>query len=163
MPSLFSGSGTTLGITATTTAPTTNDAAGYAALTYVDAGCLESIGSFGGTATLTEFTCLNTGIVQKVKGSRNSGDLEITLALDDASPGYDALLAAYEYQGSGVYHFKIQYENAPNATGTGAIRYFSGHVSSFQENVADADSVVTATVTIGITTPIIRVDAVAGA
>lgn len=162
MAGIFSGSGTTFGITATTTPPTTADAAGYAALTYIDAGCIESLGSFGGTATVTDFVCLNTGITQKVKGSRNNGDLEITLALADETPGYDALLAAYEYQGAGVYNFKVQYANAQNPTGTGAIRYFSGHVSSFTENVAGADDVVTATVTIAITSAIVRVDSTAG-
>lgn len=163
MASLFSGVGTQVGMTATTTAPTTFDAAGYAALTYVDMGCLESLGSYGGTATITEFTCLNDGIVQKIKGSRNNGDLEITLALDDSGAVWDNLKAAYEDISSGNYYFKIVYGNKPNATGTGATRYFGAKVSSITENVSGADDVVTVTVTLAITTSIVKVDSTAGA
>jgi len=162
MASLFSGVGTVVGITTTTTPPATADAAGYAALTYVDIGCIESLGSFGGTATITNFTCLNDGIVQKIKGSRDNGDLEITVALDDTTAGWDAFNAAYEAITAGNYYFRVQYGNAQNATGEGAIRYFGAKVSSVTENVASADDVVTVTLTVAITTPIVKVDSTAG-
>lgn len=162
MASLFTGVGTLVGMTATTTPPTTFDAAGYAALTYVDVGCIESLGAFGGTANITEFTCLSDGIVQKLKGSRNNGDLEITLALDDSGPAWDNLKAAYEDISSGNYYFRVTYGNKPNASGTGAIRYFGGKVSSITENVTGADDVVTVTLTVAISTPIVKVDSVVG-
>lgn len=162
MANLFTGAGTVVGMTATTTPPATADAAGYAALTYIDLGCIESLGSFGGTATITEFTCLSDAIVQKLKGSRNNGDLEITLALDDGIAGWDNIQAAYEDISSGNFYFRVSYGNKPNATGTGSIRYFGGKVSSVTENVTGADEVVTVTLTIAISTPIVKVDAVAG-
>lgn len=160
---IFTGVGTLVGMTATQTPPATFDAAGFAALTYVDLGCLESLGSYGGTATITEFTCLSNGIVKKLKGSRNNGDLELTLALDDSTTGYDTLVDAYETLSTGDYYFRVQYGNAQNATGTGAIRYFGGKISSITETVTDADGVVTLTVTVAISTDIVRTASTAGA
>lgn len=163
MVSLFTGVGTTVGITSATTPPATFNAVGYAALTYVNIGCIESLGSFGGTAAITEFVCLEDGITRKVKGSRNNGDLEITLALDDTTLGWDAVNAAYEDISAGDFYFKVQYGNRQNATGAGAIRYFGGKVTSVTENVNGADDVVTVTLTVAISTAIIKVDSTAGA
>lgn len=163
MANLFTATGTVLAMTATTTPPATFDAAGYAALTYLDVGCAESYGSFGGEKTITEFICINDGIVQKVNGSVNYGNLEVTLALNDATSAWDAIHTAFDDKSAGDYHFKVQYPNAQNSTGTGAIRYFSGKVSSVKENVSGANDVVTVTLTIAITGKIVIVDSTAGA
>lgn len=163
MANIFTATGTTLGITANTTAPATFDAAGYGALTYYNVGCAESYGSLGGEKTITEFICIEDGVVQKVNGSTNYGTLEVTLALNDVNTAWDYIHTAFNDKSAGDYYFKMQYPNAQNSTGTGAIRYFPAKVSSVKENVAGANDVVTMTVTLAITGKIIIVDSTAGA
>src|SRR6478752_1193868 len=112
---IFTGAGTIVSMTPTTTPPATNDEAGYAALTYVEVGCVESLGSFGPTRNQTEFTCLGDGILQRLPGAVDNGQLEMTIAYDDTTTAFPLLADAVD---SGLtYYFKIELPNKQNATG----------------------------------------------
>lgn len=76
--------GTTLAISAAK--PATEDAAGYAALTYTTIGGIEKIGAIGAIAAKVEFKPLS-GAVEKHKGSKDYGSLQPSLAHDDADAG----------------------------------------------------------------------------
>lgn len=163
MPSIFAARGTVVSMTANTTAPATFDAAGYAALTYVDLGCASNLGEFGDEASEISFDCINTGRTIKVKGQRNAGNMTLTLALDDTTDGFDAIQVAEADDSTGDYHFKVEFSNKLNDSGTNAIRYFSGKVMSAREVVGAANDVVTINLVISINKKPIKVAATAGA
>lgn len=80
-----------------TTAPSTYDAAGFDALTWVQIGMVEDIGEFGPEADIGEFTPLDTGIKCKFMGASDYGELSLTIAKTTTDDGLTALLA---HQGS---------------------------------------------------------------
>lgn len=162
MPSIFATSGTTVAMTANTTAPSTFDATGYAALTFVDLGCISNIGEFGDEATLVTFDCINEGRTKKLKGQRNAGQMTMTIALDDTTTGYDNIQTASSDNSTGDFHFKVTFPNKQNSSGNGAIRYFSGKVMSAREALGGANDVATINMVVEINTAVVKVDSTAG-
>lgn len=160
--SIFATSGTIVSMSTTTTAPATYDAAGYGALTYQALGCLSHIGSFGDTSAEVTFDCINEGRTITIKGQRSAGTLELTVALDDTAAGFALIDTAERDDSTANYHFKIEFPNKQNATGTNAVRYFSGRVMSAPENLGGANDVATQTVNVAINTPIVKVASTAG-
>ena len=125
--------GTTLSISAAL--PATYDAAGYAALTYTAVGQIGTIPSFGGTAQVTEWIPIDTGIVNKKKGSFNYGDMTLPLAqvLSDAGQillksGFDGANKAQPYS--------IKLTNSTIGT-----IYFTAEVSGYTYNFGDANAI----------------------
>jgi len=157
MASIFAGAGTNFYLTSTTTSPTTNDSAGYGALTWVPIGCISSLGSFGATYNDVTFDCLVDGATHHLKGTKSRGTLEITVALDDTSAAFAALQTAVNDKSTGNFNFKVTLPNKQAAAGSDAIRYFSGKVMSNVENVTGSNDVVTQTISIAIETDIIKV------
>jgi hypothetical protein len=107
-------SGATLSISAAL--PTTYDAAGYGAtgMTYTLIGAIENFGNHGVTATITEFTPVDTATVTKVKGSKNYGTMSLTLGSIPSDVGQVLLDAAAE--STARYSAKLTYPS-------GAIHY----------------------------------------
>jgi hypothetical protein len=130
--------------------PATQDAAGYAALTYTEIGQIEKIGAIGSAFAKVEFQPLK-GAKQKHKGSVDYGSLAPSLAHDEADAGQTLLRTAAEAQ-TALYAFKVTYPD-------GAKRYFQGRVFGYPENTEGADSIIMATPTIEINTPIVKVAA----
>lgn len=99
--------GTTVAISATL--PATYDAAGYGATSVVYSAIseIESLGPHGVSATLTEFANIATGVVQKIKGSKNYGNIALTAAHMPADAGQDIVEAAAE--SINRYSVKITY------------------------------------------------------
>lgn len=146
---IITGAGTKLAVSVDT--PTTEDEAGYAALTFTEIGHIERIGSFGSSTEVTTFTPLR-GPVQKLKGSTNYGALQPSMAFDDEDAGQAILqiLSADDYNDQAA--FEVTYVN-------GAIRYFSGLVFGFPEDTSGAGNVVMANPGIEINTKIVKVGA----
>lgn len=148
MPST-TAAGTALAISAA--APATQDAAGYAALTFTEIGQIEKIGAIGAAFNKVEFTPLK-GPKQKHKGSVDYGSLQPSLAHDDEDAGQTLLRTAAADATSTLYAFKVTYPD-------GAIRYFQGRVFGYPENTEGADTIIMATPTIEIDTAIVKVAA----
>lgn len=110
--------GTGLAISAAT--PATEDAAGYAALTYTEVAQIEQIGAFGSITEVITFQPLK-GPAQKHKGPTNYGAIQPSLAHDDSDAGQTLLRAAADDLTSKLYSFEVTYPD-------GAIRYFQGRV-----------------------------------
>lgn len=89
--------------------PATYDAAGYAAtaITYTAIGQVETYGNHGVTANVSTFTAVADGIVQKFKGAKNYGTMELTLGYLPSDSGQDIVQAAVESQNR--YSVKITY------------------------------------------------------
>lgn len=134
----------------TTTAATTQ--LQYAADTYVAIGGVESISEFGDTSAEVTFTGLSDGRTQKLKGSRNAGNMTIQMGFLGGDAGQAALVTAEANNTSSNYNFKIQYPD-------GEIRYFSGQVASVVESAGGADSVLMLSSEIRINTAILKVAA----
>lgn len=89
-------SGATLAISASL--PATYDAAGYGAttITYTAIGQIENFGNHGVTATIVEFTPIDTAVVAKMKGSKNYGTMSLMLGSIPTNAGQVIVLAASE-------------------------------------------------------------------
>lgn len=89
-------SGATLAISATL--PATYDAAGYGATTisYTAIGEIENYGNHGVTATIVEFTPVDTAVVAKMKGSKNYGTMALSVGSIPSNAGQVILKTASE-------------------------------------------------------------------
>lgn len=103
-----SAAGATLAITATL--PATYDAAGYGATTiaWTSIGQVENLGNHGGTKTVTEFTPIDTAIVDKVGGSKNYGTMSLMIGSVPGDAGQILLNTAFEASNT-RYSAKITY------------------------------------------------------
>jgi len=119
-----SAAGATLAISASL--PATYDAAGYAATTivYTAVGEVENFGNHGVTATVTEFTPVDTSVVTKVKGSKNYGTKSITLGSIPGNAGQVILKAASE--STARYSVKITYPDT-------SVHYLDVLVSKYEQ------------------------------
>jgi hypothetical protein len=150
-------SGTKVSISTTSTAPSTYDASGYAALTFSEIGSVESVSGFGDESSEVTFDELGDGRTKKLKGQKNAGNMELMMGLDDEDAGQGYLYTAEADATTNDWHFKVE---VPNSLGTAnAVRYFSGKVMSVRETYDTANNVIKLNTTVGINTAIVRVDA----
>lgn len=131
--------------------PATQTEAGYSALTHIEIGGIEKLGTLGATVNKIEFQPLK-GAKQKHKGSTDYGSLSPSLAHDDTDAGQTLLRTAGEPGNNARYSFKVTYSD-------GAVRYFLGRVFGYPENVDGADSLIMANPVIEIDSEIIKVAA----
>ena len=124
----------------------------YEGDTYTAIGGVESVSEFGDTSAEVTFTGLTDARVQKLKGSRNAGNMTVSMAFLGADAGQTALIAAEADNSSSNYNFKIEYSD-------GEVRYFSGQVGSVVENVGGADSVLMLSCEVRINTALVKVAA----
>jgi hypothetical protein len=136
---VFTSAGTTIKISAGI--PATNDAAGYAALTWTTIGEVTDLGEFGRVYNLVTHNPLATRATVKRKGSYNDGSVAMQLAIDDDDAGQVLALAALASDAN--YSFKITLQN-------GAIKYFQSQVMSFTTNVGSVDQITSAAITLEI-------------
>ena len=100
-------SGATLAISAGL--PATYDAAGYGAttITYTAIGEIENYGNHGVTATIVEFTPIDTAVVAKMKGSKNYGTMALAIGSIPTNAGQVILKTASE--SNAHYSAKLTY------------------------------------------------------
>jgi hypothetical protein len=149
MSGLSTGAGSSIAISAA--APATQDATGFAALTFTETGNCEKIGTIGATFAKTEFQPLK-GPKQKLKGSADYGSLQPSIAIDETDAGQTLMRAAADDETNALYSFRVTYQS-------GAKRYFQGRVFGWPETVDGADPVMMAAPTVEICTKVVRVAA----
>ena len=130
--------------------PSSFDAAGYVALTYVEIGQVEKLGSFGASFAKVEFQGLK-GAKQKFKGSADFGALQPSIALDALDAGQILLQTASDDETQKLYSFRVTLPD-------GSARYFRGRVFGAPETADGADSMLMATPTVEICSPVVRVN-----
>jgi len=146
---ISTAAGSALAISAGT--PATDNAAGYAALTYTEISNVETIGAIGSAFDVVTFQPLK-GPMQKLKGPVNYGSLGPTFAIDDADAGQVLLRTAGDDTTNKLYAFQVTLPS-------GAKRQFGGRVFGNPETVDGAGSVLTAAPAIEISTPIYKIAA----
>ncbi len=141
--------GTTFSIVAES--PATFNAAGYAALTYVEVGEVTDIAEIGSETAKVEHKPLKTGIVEKFKGFRDFGSSSVSFA-KSASDAGQILLA------SGADGANINKQHSVCITlQDGTKMYFVCKVFSFKTAPGSADSIVGSTSSIEIESVIVEV------
>ena len=124
-------------VSASAAQPATEDQTGYEALTYTVVGEITDIGESGGTAQITTFTPVNSGVVNKRKGSIDYGTMSLAIAKDAADTGQILLKAGFDgAQRNTVHSIKVQEPDS------GDVAYFMGVISSFTTVRGDANAVI---------------------
>lgn len=128
----------------------------FSGQSWVEIAWLENIGAFGDESSEVTFDAIGEGRTQKLKGTRNAGNLELVAGIDYTDSGQAALRAA---QGTPLdYAFKVEFNDAPEA-GTPSLRYFIAKVMSAREELAGANNVMKLSATLGINSNVVPVAA----
>jgi hypothetical protein len=131
-------------------------ASDFSSITWTEVGGTRNLGSSGDTSELIPVDLINEDRTRKLKGTRNAGSMQFVSALDLSDAGQLALIAAEKTKDA--YPIKIQFKDAP-AGGTPSLRYFVALVMSAQEQLDEANSVMTLNTTLEIDSNIVRVAA----
>lgn len=133
------------------------DVTSYEGDTYQLVGEIEELGEFGDQINAVNFTSLNDGRVRKYKGSRDAGDMTMTLGFDGSDAGQAALKTALDDTSQDNYNCKVELNDAiTDPGGNPTTFFFSGKIMSRRIQTGSADDVVRASVTIGISTAVIE-------
>ena len=132
-------------------APATQDAAGFAALTFTEVGGVEKIGPIGASFAKVDFQPLK-GPKVKLKGSADYGSLQPSYAHDTADAGQTLLRTAAKNETNTYYGFRVTLQD-------GSKYYFQGLVFGSPVTVDGADSVVTAAPMVEVNTKPVEVAA----
>src|SRR4051812_6039066 len=89
------------------------DATAYAADTWVAIANITDVGEAGSEAEIVVGKFVDQVYSRKLKGSRDNGTMELTVARDSADAGYAALVAAEQTDFS--YNFKVELDDKPAA------------------------------------------------
>lgn len=115
--------------------PATYDMAGFGNLNFTEIGEVENLGEFGGTAEVTNFIPLATGIVKKRKGSIDYGEAAMQIGQLAGNAGQAILKEGFDGANRNQVHsFKVEDQD-------GRIAYFTGVISSFVSVYNDANAV----------------------
>ena len=130
--------GATLAISASL--PATYNAAGYGAtgMTYTTVGQVENFGNHGVKSQVLTFTPVATGIINKLKGSKDYGQMALVLGCLPSDSGQDLMRTASE--STAHYSVKITYPLG-DGEATGEIHYLDVLVSSFENQDGDTNAV----------------------
>lgn len=143
--------------------------ADFETVTWLPIKEIEDIGEFGVEGSEQTFLSLEDGYVRKLKGSLNSGTIEMVCARDPSDPGQNqARAAAGDWD---KYPFKIELNDRPTPTGENTIYYFRAPVMSAKSNYGNADNIVKTTFNLSIdgqilelpAEPVVTLSPVAGA
>jgi Phage tail tube protein, TTP len=129
----------------------------FSAQSWVEISWLESVGAFGDEAATITFNAIGEGRTQKLKGTRNAGDMQLVCGVDYGDAGQAALKAAEATPLN--YAFKVQFNDMPSGGTSPSLRYFIGIVLSARETLDTANNVIKMTAAIGINSNIVRVAA----
>lgn len=136
----FTANGLTISVSAAS--PATEDAAGYAALTFTEIPEVTSATAFGVTYNIVTHQPLAAKTTYKRKGTSDEGTCTLTMAYERADAGQTILLAGLDAITS--YSFKFEFDNSGGTNGDTI--YFKGLITSYQvDGMTGPDSIVAAT------------------
>jgi hypothetical protein len=142
----FTSAGTTLSVSAAL--PATNNAAGFAALTYTLVGEVVDLGSYGKKYNLVTHNPIDNRKTVKRKGSYNSGALSLKMARVPTDGGQAILVTARDSDTAISAKIVLQ---------SGTINYFQTMVMGYVTEIGGVDNITSATVDLEVTEDIIEV------
>lgn len=128
----------------------------FAGQSWLQINWAENLGEFGDEAQEITFEAIGEGRTQKLKGTRNAGNMTLVFGLDSGDAGQAALRAAEAETFD--YAFKVEFNDAP-PNGTPSERYFIAKVMTAREVLDGANNVMRLNGTLGINSNIVRVAA----
>jgi len=130
--------------------------ADYTSDTYVEVTSISDLGEVGDSSDEIKFLAIGNARVLKLKGTRDAGDITITVGRDHSDPGQLAMKAAAIVDNG--FNFKVQLNDA--AAGAPSMIYFSGVVLESRTKFGTANTVTENVFKVGVTTAPIEVPAV---
>lgn len=111
--------------------PATFDEAGYGAtaITWTEIGEVETMGPYGVTRQIIEFTPVKTGVVSKMGGSKNYGNIEGTCGKVSDDGGQ--ILARAATEANTHYSLRVEYPD-PDEGGIGEVHYLDVIATKFE-------------------------------
>jgi hypothetical protein len=131
--------------------------ADFATQSWTPVNWMENIGAFGDEAASITFDAIEQQRTQKLKGTRNAGDMAVVCGIDYEDAGQIALRAAEATPNN--YAFQVLFNDMPVGGTSGSLRYFVGLVMTARETLDTANNVMKLNATIGINSNIVRVNA----
>lgn len=128
--------------------PATFDSSGYAAVFSASPGPavigqITDAGQHGRVYNVVTHNPIGSRGTQKFKGSFNEGQKVLTVGIDEDDAGQTLAITALNSDSD--HSFKVLYQD-------GSIDYFQAKVISFQKSMTGVDTMLTATLTLEITT-----------
>lgn len=151
----FTAAGTLLGVSAS--APATDDALGWGALSLTDVGEITDYGSVGKVFNEVTHNPVGNRKTFKFKGSYNEGTMALQMAKGPTDAGQVILAAAIDSDSD--YYFGVELNDNPDGT-SNTILYFPAKVMSFTNEIGGVDTIVGKTVNLSINGTILEVAAV---
>lgn len=142
----ITASKTKLSVGGTTACDTVSE---YDALTWVAVSDVTNYGEFGPQYQEITYTPIETGVVKRLKGALDNGNLQLELARnpDDAGQA-DLIEALASYDNINV---KVELNDKPTGAGAKPTRFFFPcKVMAYRPVIGDGNRVVGATVQLGI-------------
>lgn len=133
--------------------PAAQTVTAYEALTYTTIAGVEQIGGFGASTEVVTFQPLD-GATEKYKGPTNYGQLSPTVKVDDSDAGQALVQVAAGPTNNALYAWRV---TKPD----GSLRFFQGGVFGFPETIGAANTMITATPSVEINTPVVKKPAAA--
>lgn len=130
--------------------------ADFAGQSWVPVNWMENLGAFGDESTSVTFDAIEQQRTQKLKGTRNAGDMTLVCGIDYEDVGQATLRGAETEPNN--YAFKVVFNDAPSG-GSGSERYFIALVMSARETLDTANNVMKLNATLGLNSNIVRVNA----
>jgi hypothetical protein len=129
----------------------------FEAVDWTEINEVEDIGEFGVEGSEQTFLSLKDGYVRKLKGSLNSGTVEVKCARDPSDSGQNlAREAAGDWS---KYPVKIELNDKPTPTGENTIYYMRVIVMSAKSDYGNADNIVRTTFNLSIDGAILELPA----
>lgn len=114
---------------------------------------IESFGDLGDMSQPINFTAVKDGRVNKLKGPRDAGTMQIVVGVDELDAGQVALVAAEKTNFN--YAFKIVYDDARTEAYSPTTDYFGGLVMSRAKHIGGASDVTKRTFEVAVNTQIV--------
>ncbi len=131
--------------------PATIDAAGFAALSFVEVGEVTDYPEYGPNTEVVTHQPLKTGVTEKYAGFTDNGSVAIGMGQDTSDAGQVILRDSQLLANKGTnYSVKTEFPN-------GTIDYYYGGLFSYTTNPGAANSIVSSTVQVEINSVIVRV------
>jgi hypothetical protein len=131
----------------------------FESYSYTEITEIVDLGSFGDSANTITHVSLGDRRVRKFKGSFDAGTPTWSLGRDTTDAGQIALVAAAATDFD--YAFKIVFNDGSDGSPSAdSIVYFAGKVMGYTTDVGNADSIIGATVNIGVNSKPIEIPAV---
>lgn len=120
--------------------PSTYDAAGFAAMTWVPVPDVDSIGAYGPTYNEVEANPLASDMVETYKGSGRSGAVDISMYLNSEDAGQQLISSGVSgINRRSVFSHRITFQD-------GSVDYAIGQLFQADKNIGAQDAMVMRTV-----------------